>query len=700
MFHRYCRFFVVVFMGGCQHASLAHDSVTPSSSGGSSGGGSSGTTPATVACGLSCGANEICCDNTCVDATLGGNCGACGTTCSGATPVCDNNAGGCGECNVDADCVGFAACGATGCTCADHLCAATPVVGPPPACNGGPACVTGEVCCPVMGCVDTTSDPLNCNGCGLPCAEAQVCLASACQSSNTCNGGPTCGEALTCCPDGCIDMSSNSANCGGCDMPCPPNNSCAGGHCTAEATCGGGPVCHPDETCCEDIICANLFADANNCGHCGTMCSATTSCIDGACVPSEGAFNPSVNPTYLAPGAHSFTTIDIPAGVTVFVAGDGPASGALDLHASGAIVISGTIDVSGGAGTQSLATSASTGNGKAGNGGYTGEPYFSTPASAACEFVAGNAGLLGFARQGTAGTCPVASTSVCIAPSDPTAFLFTAPIAAYGGGAGVFSGGRAYGSGGGGIAGGAPGALGAVYLGEADCSGVSAGGGAVNGRGGVAIGAPYDGTAGVAGMTQCPGLGGTSPSYVGGGGGGSIGKAAASDLAVFATFYPGSGGGGGSEDHNNRPGVGGTSGAGAGGGALKLLSLVSISVDGQLLANGGAGADASLGSGANAQCNPEPGAAGGGGSGGVIYLSSPSIDVSATAVLSANGGKGGTASKYATGGGGGNGGLGRLRLSTTPASCSLLGSFNPPLSAGCTPQAPASGFAYVGVYPN
>jgi hypothetical protein len=412
-----------------------------------------------------------------------------------------------------------------------------------------------------------------------------------------------------------------------------------------------------------------------------------------------------VNPTYLAPGSHSFTSINIPAGVTVYVAGPGAQSGTLDLHSDGPIVIAGTIDLSGGPGTQDVISSGSTQLGRAGSGGYTGEPYQSAAESAQCAFIAGNPGQLGMGVAGTPGTCPVISTTTCLSMTDPTALLWTSPVAQYGGGAGVFSGYRAYASGGGGPAGGAPGALCAPYTNtsmgnEADCTGVSGGGGALNGNGGNAGIALYNGKAGATGLTQCPGLfAGVSAACVGGGGGGSIGVAAAGDLAVLSTFQTGSGGGGGSGDYLNRPVFGGTSGGGGGGGALRLSTASTLTITGQLLANGGPGGDAGIGNGSNAGCDPQPGAAGGGGSGGVIYLAAPTISVANGAVISAKGGPGGLGSEFATGGAGGAGGLGRIRLSATPSTCTLSGSFNPPLAGGCTPVSKA-GAAYVGVYPN
>jgi hypothetical protein len=408
-----------------------------------------------------------------------------------------------------------------------------------------------------------------------------------------------------------------------------------------------------------------------------------------------------VNPTYLPPGVHSYTTINVPAGVTVYVGGAGALSGTLDLHATGTIEIDGTIDVSGGPGTQNTITSQNTESGRAGGGGFTGEPYQTAALSAACQFVAGNPGSLGFAVSGSVGTCAVGSSTVCDTMGSATSLLFAAPPGEYGGGAGVFTGYRAYGSGGGGPAGGAPGALGAAYPGESDCSGASGGGGAENGAGGVGGGPPYDGTPGVLGQTQCPGISSDIPAaYVGGGGGGSIGETAASDLAVTTTFQTGSAGGGGSADYLNRPVFGGTSGGGGAGGALRLATPASITVTGQLFANGGIGADSVIGTPAP-DCNPQPGAAGGGGSGGVIYLSAPTISVTSAATISAAGGAGGAQSEFATGGAGGAGGLGRLRISVTPGTCSITGALTPALAAGCTATpGGTTGAAYVGVYPN
>ena len=660
-----------------------------------------------------CSPPRIRCNNTCVDPTNDrNNCGGCtmdcpsgsscvnsqctltcngGSACSGSQTCCWN---GCADTTSDPNnCGGCGYACSYGSSCVNSKCTST--------CNGEPACTGTKTCCDA-GCTDITSDANHCGACNLQCPAGSRCVNSSCTA--TCNGGPVCTGKNICCASGCADVTSDPTNCGGCNGLCAVGDTCSNGVCVPPPACNGGQPCATGQTCCSGIGCTNLTADPNHCGSCTTVCSSSQACVGGACATSEGALAPLVNPTYLSPGYHHYTIINIPAGVTVYVVGSGLQSGTLDLRSDGTIVVSGTIDVSGGPGAQSVISSGNTQLGRAGSGGYTGEPYQSAAPSAQCAFASGNPGQLGMGIQGSSGTCPIISPTFCTMENDPVALLWTSPIAQFGGGAGVFTGYRAYGSGGGGPAGGAPGALCASYITmyeiEEDCTGVSGGGGAVDGNGGDAGIAHYNGSAGVGGETQCSGLHeGVPPACVGGGGGGSIGTAAAADLGVFDTFQTGSGGGGGSADYLNRPVFGGTSGGGGGGGAVRLTSVSTITIDGQILANGGPGADANIGNGSMASCDPQPGAAGGGGSGGVIYLAAPTITVTSSATVSATGGVGGLGSEFATGGAGGSGGPGRIRLSVTPSSCKLSGSFNPPLAAGCT-ETNKVGATYIGAYPS
>jgi len=703
------------------------------------------------ACGRVCAPGAVCRGGDCVP--VGPGCGP-GPSCAPGVSCCNdrcvdlrNDPTNCGGCGV--------ACVA-GQLCINGQCAGV-------TCN--PGCGPSQTCC-AEGCIDTLNDPNHCGGCGNVCRPGQMCVRGACLGDPGCGMGPSCTGGTTCCGTGCADLRTDRLNCGACGRACSNTQACNQGRCMTQPMCGGGPACDPGQTCCGDRCfdtqndvahcgacgraCASLpntvpvcrggqcgiggcqmgFANCNgsmmdgcevnvrtdvrNCGGCGIVCPSNapgTACVAGRCLagPStgeEGAFAPMVNPTYLSPGLHNFTTITIPANVVVYVAGGGPESGTLDLRATADVLIDGELNVSGGPGGQSTITSRNTRTGRPGAGGFTGDPRTATPGPA-CEWVGGVSGGNGRGFVGTTGTCRQGTSASCVTDS-ATQLIFASAPAQFGGGGGIFTGYRGYGAGGGGYAGGAPGALGAAYPGQQDCTGTTGGGGATAGRGGTAGAgrAQYDGIAGTLGQTQCDGASvgrpGIPAAWVGGGGGGSIGAQAANDLAAATTFYPGSGGGGGSADYLNRPAFGGTSAGGGGGGALRVWSDTRIVINGRVLADGGEGGDAYIGTGRNAGCDPQPGAAGGGGSGGLIFLQAPTLTVGTRARVSAAGGAGGFGSLYASGGAGGRGGLGRVRISATPGMCQLGGQIVPSPVAGCqpTPGAGTVGRAYVGVYPN
>ena len=123
-----------------------------------------------------------------------------------------------------------------------------------------------------------------------------------------------------------------------------------------------------------------------------TFARAWTICVTGACTlvdpfPStgaEGAFAPAAN-TVITPGIHNYTTINIPAGVTVTTNG----SGVLDLRATGNITIAGTINVSGGLGGTGVRPTGG------GGGGTTGSQ------STAATGIPGGAGAGGVAPAGS-----------------------------------------------------------------------------------------------------------------------------------------------------------------------------------------------------------------------------------------------------------------------------------------------------------
>ena len=160
----------------------------------------------------------------------------------------------------------------------------------------------------------------------------------------TTDAGPTsdasCGECgpLTCCGVTCVDVTSNDAHCGGCDLGCATDERCEVGVCT--------PRCaEPTEWCVDE--CVTLQDDPDHCGACGRRCP-TGLCVEGRCLGdpaghvvlvghSYAESRPAIrqvvaNAVWLASGA----TIDV-----VFYEGDatsaalGAVDRAIDEHASG-----------------------------------------------------------------------------------------------------------------------------------------------------------------------------------------------------------------------------------------------------------------------------------------------------------------------------------------------------------------------------
>ncbi len=470
-------------------------------------------------------------------------------------------------------------------------------------------------------------------------AEAMgVCMNAMCEIAECTDGYEDCNTTHT---DGCeVYTDGDAAHCGGCNSPCPAvlngTATCAGATCGA--TCDAGFDDCDAAPGCE----AYLDYDVDHCGGCNNPCADGELCVGGSCLLTGGTFAPVADVT-LPAATYTFDEIDIPEGVVVRVSG----LGYLDLSATGPVAIRGTFQLSGGRGARN------SGN-RGGGGGEMATGVDGVTSSTMCPPPAGGG-------QGGVGADGSSSPNTCGAGGQR------------GGGAGGAL--RQSGGGGGGFAGGGGG-------GGEEAPGLGAGGSALPGdTPGGTVGTARGGLGGEPGAgVYAGGNGGTASGDPGGGGGGSIGLTAINDLAVVSTFQTGSsGGGGGGAYVNNNAGTGG----GGGGGALRIHSDVSIVlfVEGRLLANGGVGGDTG-----------GYGAGGGGGSGGLIYLSAPVLDL--RGVVSAAGGAGGSGQHN-----GGAGGLGRIRISTNPAMCTLEGALTPPLVDGCNP-ANQSGYTYIATYPN
>lgn len=125
-------------------------------------------------------------------------------------------------------------------------------------------------------CVNLRSDSANCGECGHACPDGLPCLAAFC---GTCPG--------TICEGWCVDLNYDRHHCGRCGNPCGPNEACNRGTCEP-LTCQGGAICSG--------ACVNLATDSSNCGACGNVCDPLNACLGGACCrPVEQPLWPYLN---------------------------------------------------------------------------------------------------------------------------------------------------------------------------------------------------------------------------------------------------------------------------------------------------------------------------------------------------------------------------------------------------------------------
>jgi hypothetical protein len=134
-------------------------------------------------------------------------------------------------------------------------------------CEGTVPCPVELTDCGNGVCTDLASDPLNCGGCGVVCPTGN-CVGFVCQQG--------CAPPLQPCPDGCVDVASDPFNCGGCNIQCPDGWACQSFTCVV-------PVCPPNLTLCGGQCVDTLF-DSQHCGGCFNVCPLESFCDLGDCV--------------------------------------------------------------------------------------------------------------------------------------------------------------------------------------------------------------------------------------------------------------------------------------------------------------------------------------------------------------------------------------------------------------------------------
>jgi hypothetical protein len=233
--------------------------------------------------------------------TTVGNCGACGAVCTtqNGTPAC-NTATTPATCGVGACSMGYAACPGNGNNCLTFIggtdvnnCGGCGVrcatQNGTPACNAG-VCAVGS-CSPGWGhCSPGGTDcstPLNtvgnCGSCGHTCTTQNG--TPACNSVGglwTCQAGP-CNSGFANCPGNGADCSTNTNtdnnNCGGCGSTCTANTCGGAGQHVATAACSGGS--------CGIVACLGNWQDTDL--SCADGCECALSTVPSTC--PTGAFS-------------------------------------------------------------------------------------------------------------------------------------------------------------------------------------------------------------------------------------------------------------------------------------------------------------------------------------------------------------------------------------------------------------------------
>ncbi len=129
-------------------------------------------------------------------------------------------------------------------------------------------CPSGQQTCAGQ-CVELASDSANCGACGTVCAAGSSCVASACIAA--------CAANELRCSGTCVTPLTDPDHCGSCSTVCGLGTHCANGACV--------PSCASDQTLCSGQ-CTTTASDDEHCGSCTTACGAGQHCVVSSCAAS------------------------------------------------------------------------------------------------------------------------------------------------------------------------------------------------------------------------------------------------------------------------------------------------------------------------------------------------------------------------------------------------------------------------------
>jgi hypothetical protein len=133
-------------------------------------------------------------------------------------------------------------------------------------------------------CVDLQTDSANCGNCGNACKPGTICSRGSCQHIPKCKSGQTsCGAR-------CVNLNKDVLNCGACGQSCATGEKCSRGKCqdvkTKNSKTSSQPSNNPPFNCpagqewCEGrcVQTIDLISDSANCGRCGNRCAISETC--------------------------------------------------------------------------------------------------------------------------------------------------------------------------------------------------------------------------------------------------------------------------------------------------------------------------------------------------------------------------------------------------------------------------------------